>query len=1725
MTLRRVSIIGSGNWGSTIAKIVGNNVKSFTEYTPEVRMWVHEEMIDDRKLTEIINTTHENVKYLPGVKLPDNVVAIPDVSSVARDADVLVIVMPHQFLDKTLSAMKSDVKPSAYAVSLMKGLALSDDHGIRLLTDCIREILKIPCAALMGANLATEVSQENYCEATIGIDDAQIGSELKKLFQDEDIDNHQTGDAEKASVFNIFSSTVADSSIVPHPTDKIQSARYLNSLVRGKTNPDHLSYLKDKLYRILVIDYFSSRTVILVTEYSNERDAIQKKAFTNWVNQHLVKRNCWVQDLFLDLRNGYLLVRLLECLTNEVLGLEYIESRVHWIQNIQRVLDFLRYRGIRIVNIRADEIVDGNPKLTLGLIWIIILHFQLAELIEDQTKIQSNIRVDLSMDNAAKQTLLSWCRAVTSNYPGVYVKDFSESWGDGRGFLALIHRYRPDLIDFRQVDRQSARENLDLAFDLAERELEVTRLFDPDDISKITDERSIMTYVASLYDKLVCNSQHRSSYPLAIIPPMPSLYHDSHTPGPVDSTFQFQASNQLPDELKSLWSDYRVLASDLIQWLRSTTDRLANRHFPSDLKAMQERVMDEIRRHRRDERPRRERERQQLVRMYEELKPSIERGILPVDIFLRIEQILRLWDEYDVALQERELAARNEIHRLDRLQWAGNRALRDCVQVQAQLTALQRRVAELPTRSQEEKQVLNESLQLLEQQYQQLVDASSKRRSMAQSLLEFVERASNELIWLRERESCEVTRKWTEIYYDGLDRVRIHFQKLMHEIHEKEVVYNELSVLGSSIQLENYSVTDLVQTYLNALERHWAWLLQLTYCFEAHIEQGTRFQSFFNDVKQCELLLTTALEELRSHYESTLKATTAEQGETLLKQLQELYTRVIGQETFIFQLVDLSQEIVPPIPDNLNSQEENTSAIIGRRTRVLCSFQPKDYFIDSHQRYSGDLSLINSVNTCNMSIVNTSSIIEPIFWPVGDSTGCFDKGDFLTILENPEAHRLQVRTANGSTLTVPMICFLPCWPCSEAMDRAKCIVSTLQHFKTCWSELNLRLRGHLLTIAMSKFIENPVQHDIPQQMDLRKVIYHDAERYCLELQLVNTPLPEVDKFKQNFILFQNSCIEQLYNVPAMNGDDVSGNSCLKIQLSEMYAIVDELRTILSTLTERLRESNSLPLPGRSCDMEVRIKEHKKWSHALARVLAQCTELEQHISQSDGQGTSSSESSNTILSTSLSALHRAASELALTGQEFACRLADADAWIARLEQTDQMLIDCELCLLGCAVRVHGLLQSDDLNNDPNSSADGLRICVVERAHRDLKSVAERLPQIRSDLDSLSQQLTRFMASSGTCGDTINRCDNAYEKSNLLKLNLSPPGDNHHLESNLACSEHRLAEATKEVEQELKAFGESLVCFSNYQKLSSQLSLWLGEFASRMRSFGEMTKSLGIKSSSENIVSVQNPGLFKEVLKQSDDLLTDLQVHSDVIEQLNREVAHLISSLTNYAERTQNYRELVENTILQTTDELNSQFNIHSRHIYDIVNCLNKLLRSKESSTVNNISGPNFVKPYRELYTGVWPKELNNRLKEAQSSPFKSKYQENGEHNGLNVTENSLDKKCSNSYSSTHKEKLIGTKELKSGVHLSGVHNQPICLLPTGWEAATLATISKAHQLYGPKIFQTSGSWFVTQLTGENETHGFGETLCVGDALRCGLFDLAAKTCRQNRSSLAIRCLML
>ena len=90
-----------------------------------VKMWVYEEMIEGRKLTEIINEDHENVKYLPGVKLPENVIAVPELLDAARDADLFIFVIPHQFISRLVGQMKGNIKEGAAAISLIKGINIT----------------------------------------------------------------------------------------------------------------------------------------------------------------------------------------------------------------------------------------------------------------------------------------------------------------------------------------------------------------------------------------------------------------------------------------------------------------------------------------------------------------------------------------------------------------------------------------------------------------------------------------------------------------------------------------------------------------------------------------------------------------------------------------------------------------------------------------------------------------------------------------------------------------------------------------------------------------------------------------------------------------------------------------------------------------------------------------------------------------------------------------------------------------------------------------------------------------------------------------------------------------------------------------------------------------------------------------------------------------------------------------------------------------------------------------------------------------------------------------------------------------------------------------------------------------------------------------------------------------------------------------------------------------
>jgi len=124
-------------------------------------------------LTKIINKRRENVKYLPGHKIPDNVIACPDLLTACLDATLLIFVMPFEFLEPILPTIKKVMHPNARGVSLIKEIHFDQETlGVKLISNEISKGLTthesvFPCGVLMGANVAKEIANGDFSESTL----------------------------------------------------------------------------------------------------------------------------------------------------------------------------------------------------------------------------------------------------------------------------------------------------------------------------------------------------------------------------------------------------------------------------------------------------------------------------------------------------------------------------------------------------------------------------------------------------------------------------------------------------------------------------------------------------------------------------------------------------------------------------------------------------------------------------------------------------------------------------------------------------------------------------------------------------------------------------------------------------------------------------------------------------------------------------------------------------------------------------------------------------------------------------------------------------------------------------------------------------------------------------------------------------------------------------------------------------------------------------------------------------------------------------------------------------------------------------------------------------------------------------------------------------------------------------------------------------------------------
>ena len=157
----RAAVLGAGSWGTTFAKVL-------VDAGNDVTLWARRPDLAAR-----INATHRNEGYLPGIDLPDGVVATHDAAAAVRDTDLVAFAIPSQTLRENLAGWAPDLPGDASLVSLMKGVELGTT---RRMSEVIAEVAGAPddrIVVVSGPNLAREIALRQPTATVVACTDEQ----------------------------------------------------------------------------------------------------------------------------------------------------------------------------------------------------------------------------------------------------------------------------------------------------------------------------------------------------------------------------------------------------------------------------------------------------------------------------------------------------------------------------------------------------------------------------------------------------------------------------------------------------------------------------------------------------------------------------------------------------------------------------------------------------------------------------------------------------------------------------------------------------------------------------------------------------------------------------------------------------------------------------------------------------------------------------------------------------------------------------------------------------------------------------------------------------------------------------------------------------------------------------------------------------------------------------------------------------------------------------------------------------------------------------------------------------------------------------------------------------------------------------------------------------------------------------------------------------------------
>ncbi|XP_002918963.2 dystonin isoform X21 [Ailuropoda melanoleuca] len=301
-----------------------------------------------------------------------------------------------------------------------------------------------------------------------------------------------------------------------------------------------------------------------------------------------------------------------------------------------------------------------------------------------------------------------------------------------------------------------------------------------------------------------------------------------------------------------------------------------------------------------------------------------------------------------------------------------------------------------------------EKLHRLESQYAKLLNTSRNQERHLDTLHNFVTRATNELIWLNEKEEEEVAYDWSE-RNTNIARKKDYHAELMRELDQKEENIKSVQEIAEQLLLENHPARLTIEAYRAAMQTQWSWILQLCQCVEQHIKENTAYFEFFNDAKE-------ATDYLRN----------------LKDAIQRKYS--CDRSSSIHKLEDLVQESMEEKEELL--QYKSTVASLMGRAKTIIQLKPRN----------PDCPLKTSIPI--KAICDYRQIEITIY-----------KDDECVLANNSHRAKWKVISPTGNEAMVPSVCFTVPPPNKEAVDFANRIEQQYQNVLTLWHESHINMKS------------------------------------------------------------------------------------------------------------------------------------------------------------------------------------------------------------------------------------------------------------------------------------------------------------------------------------------------------------------------------------------------------------------------------------------------------------------------------------------------------------------------------------------------------------------------------------------------------------------------------------------------------------------------------------------